>query len=109
MKRLIVTLVGERSDSRPAHPGIDACLRLAQTALGSPELDARWVRTDDPGLGSRLERSSAVWLVPGSPYASLDGALQAVRWARERNVAFLGTCGGFQHAVLEFSRNVAGA
>jgi CTP synthase (UTP-ammonia lyase) len=32
----------------------------------------------------------------------------ACRWARERRVPFLGTCGGFQHAVLEFARNVAG-
>ena len=35
-------------------------------------------------------------------------ALDAVRWAREGGHPFLGTCGGFQHALLEFSRNVAG-
>ena len=32
----------------------------------------------------------------------------ACRWARENRVPFLGTCGGFQHAMLEFARNVAG-
>ena len=36
----------------------------------------------------------------------MEGALSAVRYARETNTAFLGTCGGFQHAVLEFARNV---
>ena len=42
---------------------------------------------------------------PMSPEA-LEGALRAIRYARERNVPFLGTCAGFQHAVLEYARNV---
>jgi CTP synthase (UTP-ammonia lyase) len=49
-----------------------------------------------------------VWIAPGSPYQSLDGALAAIRFARERNVPLLGTCGGFQHVVLEWARNVLG-
>ncbi len=43
-----------------------------------------------------------------SPYKSEAGALRAIRFAREQQRPFLGTCGGFQHAVLEFSRNVLG-
>lgn len=38
----------------------------------------------------------------------MEGALAAIRYARENNVPFLGTCGGFQHALIEFARNVAG-
>jgi RimJ/RimL family protein N-acetyltransferase len=38
----------------------------------------------------------------------MDGALRAIRFARERRVPFLGTCGGFQHAVIEYARNVLG-
>jgi CTP synthase (UTP-ammonia lyase) len=38
----------------------------------------------------------------------MDGALLAIRFAREHQVPFLGTCGGFQHAVVEFARNVMG-
>jgi CTP synthase (UTP-ammonia lyase) len=34
--------------------------------------------------------------------------LEAIGWARERKLPFLGTCGGFQHALIEFGRNVAG-
>jgi len=46
--------------------------------------------------------------VPGSPYASIDGALRAIRFAREHGRPFLGTCGGFQHALIEYARNVLG-
>lgn len=34
--------------------------------------------------------------------------LAAVRVAREEGIPFLGTCGGFQHALLEYARNVCG-
>jgi CTP synthase (UTP-ammonia lyase) len=47
-----------------------------------------------------------LWIVPASPYASMEGALLAIRFARERGVPFLGTCGGFQHALIEYARNV---
>lgn len=32
----------------------------------------------------------------------------AIRFARENNVPFLGTCGGFQHLAIEYARNVMG-
>lgn len=38
----------------------------------------------------------------------MDGALNAIRFARENAVAFLGTCGGSQHALIEYCRNVLG-
>jgi CTP synthase (UTP-ammonia lyase) len=38
----------------------------------------------------------------------MDAALLAIRHARENGVPFLGTCGGFQHAVIEYARNVLG-
>jgi CTP synthase (UTP-ammonia lyase) len=36
----------------------------------------------------------------------MEGALTAIRFARENNVPFLGTCGGFQHALIEYARNI---
>jgi CTP synthase (UTP-ammonia lyase) len=36
----------------------------------------------------------------------MAGALLAIQFARENGIPFLGTCGGFQHAVLEFTKNV---
>lgn len=36
----------------------------------------------------------------------MNGALTAIQFARENNRPFLGTCGGFQHALIEYARNV---
>jgi CTP synthase (UTP-ammonia lyase) len=38
----------------------------------------------------------------------MSAALAAIRFARETRRPFLGTCGGFQHALLEYARNVLG-
>jgi CTP synthase (UTP-ammonia lyase) len=38
----------------------------------------------------------------------MDGALAAIRYAREQQRPFLGTCGGFQHALIEYARNSLG-
>src|SRR5262245_35946250 len=56
----------------------------------------------------QLRRFDALWCAPGSPYQSMDGALQGIRFAREQGWPFIGTCGGFQHVVLEYARNVLG-
>src|SRR3569833_1492336 len=100
-----VALVGDRSPNVRAHVRIPALL----TALAERDrlvLDAYWIPTED--ASADLDGFGAIWLVPGSPYRSEAGALAAGRTARERNIPFLGTCGGFQHALLEYARNVCG-
>jgi CTP synthase (UTP-ammonia lyase) len=99
-----IALVGDRSANVRAHARIpaliDALLRRDGIAL-----DAYWIATPDVAECD-LGGFDAIWLVPGSPYDSADGAIAAVRTARERQIPFLGTCGGFQYALLEFARNV---
>jgi CTP synthase (UTP-ammonia lyase) len=64
--------------------------------------------TSDPSSLDQASRLDGLWCVPGSPYHDMDAALEMIRLARERGVTFLGTCGGFQHALIEYARNVAG-
>src|SRR3984957_1248501 len=101
-----IALVGDRSANVRAHariPGlIDALVTRESIAL-----DPYWVATPD-AAGCELDQFDAIWVAPGSPYESADGAIAAVRTARERGIPFLGTCGGFQYALLEFARNVCG-
>lgn len=101
-----VALVGDRDDTITAHRAIPIALDLAARAAGVA-VAPRWLGTDAVAAAS-LDDFDAVWCIPGSPYRDMDGALAAIRHARERGVPFLGTCGGFQHAAIEYARNVLG-
>jgi CTP synthase (UTP-ammonia lyase) len=101
-----VALVGDRSPSVRSHARIPHLLDVLRQVEGLA-LDAYWIATGD-AVDTRLDEFDGIWLLPGSPYQSEDGAIAAVRVAREHGIPFLGTCGGFQHALVEFARNVCG-
>jgi CTP synthase (UTP-ammonia lyase) len=104
-----IALVGDYQPSVPAHRAAPRALELAAASLAC-RLEFVWTPT--PALDNkpeqRLATFDAVWCVPNSPYASMEGALRGIRFARETGRPFLGTCGGFQHAVIEYARNVLG-
>jgi len=103
-----LVLVGDRSDQVIAHRAIPVALELAGAGLGVG-LTWTWMHTTAiRRAAGDLAGFDAVWVVPASPYANLAGALDAIRFARETGRPFLGTCGGFQHALLELARDVAG-
>jgi CTP synthase (UTP-ammonia lyase) len=107
MQALRVGLIGDHDDSVVAHKAIPLALAMAADASGT-SIQVSWVGTDTIGNGEVLNGFDALWCVPASPYKSMDGALIAIRHAREGKKPFLGTCGGFQHAVVEYARNVLG-
>ncbi|MVO86342.1 hypothetical protein GPA10_16645 [Streptomyces sp. p1417] len=102
-----LALVGDRSPTVTSHTRVPLLLD-ALAARDGLVLDAYWIPTADAVEPGAVRGFDAVWMLPGSPYRSEAGALAAIRTAREDGVPFLGTCGGFQHAVLEFARNVCG-
>lgn len=50
----------------------------------------------------------AILVAPGFGERGIDGKVNAVRYARENKVPFLGICLGMQCCVIEYARNVAG-
>lgn len=107
MKTVRVGIVGDRDDGIAAHRANPLALALAARELGI-EVVATWLPTEAIRGDADLDGCDALWCVPGSPYRSMAGALAAIGRARERGVPFLGTCGGFQHAVVEYARHVLG-
>ena len=106
--KIKIGLIGDYSPGATAHVPIPKALRLAAVETGC-ETEESWLATEDiAGNPQQLSDFHGLWCVPASPYKSMDGALSAIRFAREKGVPFLGTCGGFQHAVIEYARNVLG-
>ncbi|GAA3074182.1 CTP synthase C-terminal region-related (seleno)protein [Streptosporangium carneum] len=104
MTTATVALVGDRSPGVQAHTRVPTILQALRERDGLT-LDAYWIPTTE---AEDLEGFDGVWIMPGSPYLSEAGAVNAARTAREHGIPFLGTCGGFQHTLLEYARNVLG-
>ncbi len=110
MKPLRVALVGDFNRRMHSHWATEASLFHAAAPLGLA-VQPHWIatpRVEQSGAAGVLDGFDAIWGAPGSPYASMDGMLEAIRYARTRNVPYLGTCGGCQYALIEFTRNALG-
>lgn len=106
---LQIALVGDFDPSFAPHPATAQALELAASNAGLA-VPIHWLSTTDAELLSAadLDGFSGYWIAPGSPYQSLTGALRVIEHARCNDKPLLGTCGGFQHVVLEYARNVMG-
>lgn len=108
MQRTVtIGLIGDFDAAIVAHRAIPRALELA-ALLARLAVAYEWIPTEYIPDPVRVSPFDGLWCVPGSPYRRMEGALDAIRYARENAVPFLGTCGGFQHAVVEYARNVLG-
>src|SRR6266850_6005772 len=102
-----IGLVGDFDANVPAHRAIPLALGMAAKAVDCI-VKWEWIGTHEIHGSERLESLNGLWCVPASPYRNMQGALSAIKYARENKRPFLGTCGGFQHAVIEYARYVLG-
>jgi CTP synthase (UTP-ammonia lyase) len=109
MSTIRIGLIGDHDWSVTAHRAIPRALELSRDTLGiACEWDWLGTKSLSDAPPSRLASYHGMWSVPATPYASAAGAFRAIRFARENGRAFLGTCGGFQHALLEYAEAVWG-
>jgi CTP synthase (UTP-ammonia lyase) len=82
-------LIGVVADFDPANATHRATEEALAHARGS--LPFEWLATDAVGDGAVLSRFAGLVIGPASPYRSMDGALRAIRYARERGVPLVAT------------------
>jgi CTP synthase (UTP-ammonia lyase) len=103
-----IGILGDYDPKSPTLPAIEKSLQHASATLNLP-VKAEWIATPSvlaPEAQKKLESFDGLWAAPGSPYKSFDGMLKGIEFARRRDWPFLGTCGGFQYALIECVRNV---
>ena len=104
---LRIALVGDYNHDVVAHQAIPLAIDDAAAVL-EITADYDWLATSEIKSRDDLVGYDAIWVVPASPYKNPEGAFIAIQYARENAIPFLGTCGGFRHAIIEYARNVMG-
>ena len=107
---LRVAILGDFDRHKHSHWATEAALYHAASWLGF-DVEPRWFPTDALEIRDaqdRLAHVDGVWGAPGSPFRSLAGMLRGIEFARTHDLPYLGTCAGFQYALIEFTRNVLG-
>ena len=108
-KLIRIAVVGDFSRYHATRRAIDGSVQHAAAKLRR-EAQTEWLVTTgiDGDAANLLAKYDGIWASPGSPFRSFDGMLRAIQFARTREWPFLGTCAGFQHALIEYARDVLG-
>src|SRR5712692_5923969 len=105
-----VAIVGKYIKHHDAYKSVDEALDHAGIALHARVLhhkvEAEEIERD--GAERVLSGVDGVLVPGGFDYRGTPGMVEAIRFARERQVPFFGICLGLQCSVIEFARNVMG-
>ncbi len=105
-----IGILGKYTALRDAYASIDKAIEHASTHL-SIKPNLQWIDTteiSDPGKELSELNLHAVIVPGGFGERGVDGKIHGVQWVRENKIPFLGICLGFQMAVIEYARHVAG-
>lgn len=109
--RCTVAVVGKYTSNGDAYKSIGEALVHAGIPNDS-EVDIRWIESDSLEHGvppaEILEGVDALVVAPGFGGRGIEGKIEAIQYARETGLPFLGICLGLQMAVIEFARNACG-
>ncbi|MEN9705466.1 MAG: synthetase [Pseudomonadota bacterium] len=104
-----IAMVGKYMQNRDSYISLNEALKHAGIQAGA-RVNIHYIEStdlEDNGL-SCLEGMDAVLVPGGFGERGVEGKIQAVRFARERGVPYLGICLGMQVAIIEYGRHVLG-
>ena len=109
-KKATIAIVGKYVELHDAYLSVAEALRHGGIA-NNTEVDIKWVHSEDlnaQNIDRILGGVDAIVVPGGFGNRGIEGKIEAIRYARENKVPFLGLCLGLQLAVIEYARNVAG-
>jgi len=107
--KVTIAMVGKYVDLTESYKSLSEALIHAGIHMLT-NVDIKYVDSEiieQQGTGA-LEGTDAVLVPGGFGERGIEGKIEAVRYARENNIPYLGICLGMQVAVIEYARNVAG-
>ncbi len=105
-----IALVGKYVSLQDAYKSILEALVHAGAA-NSCKVKVHSIQSEDvtaANVADKLKGMKGILVAPGFGSRGLEGKIEAVKYARENKIPFLGICLGMQMCVVEFARNVLG-
>nr|HDN00218.1 CTP synthase [Deltaproteobacteria bacterium] len=105
-----IAMVGKYVNLKESYKSLNEALSHGGVA-NSSEIEIDFVNSEEiqgGQLQDLLSDADGILVPGGFGSRGISGKLEAVTYARENKVPFLGICLGMQLAVVEFARNVAG-
>jgi CTP synthase len=105
-----IAFVGKYLDLKESYKSLTEALIHAGAHLDS-RVDIVWVdseKVEEEGAAKFLSDVDGVLVAGGFGSRGVEGKIEAIRYARENKVPFLGICLGMQLSMVEFARNVLG-
>lgn len=105
-----VALVGKYTELKDAYKSISEAFIHSGTA-NLCKVNIEWIQSEDltkSSVDSALKNVNGILVAPGFGERGVAGKINAVKYARENNIPFLGIGLGMECAVIEFARNVIG-
>ena len=109
-KTVRIALVGKYVELQDAYLSVVESLKHAGYDYDA-DIELEWVNAEEvteENAGEILKNADGIIVPGGFGERGVDGKINAIKYARENQVPFLGVCLGMQLAVVEFARNVAG-
>jgi CTP synthase (UTP-ammonia lyase) len=102
-----IAILGDFNPIYKTHHALNESIFQVNKYLGT-FVPCDWISTDvfDTNVVFGKGLYSSLWIAPGSPYKDFNNVLDVIRYVRVNKIPTLGNCGGFQHMVIEFARNV---
>ncbi|KHE67797.1 CTP synthase [Halobacillus sp. BBL2006] len=107
-EKATIALVGKYVELPDAYISVVEALKHAGYSYNA-DVDVKWVNSENitrSNVAEMLEGVDGVLVPGGFGDRGIEGKIEAIRYAREERVPFLGICLGMQLATVEFARNV---
>lgn len=107
---ITVGLIGKYVELKDSYKSIAEAFIHAGVA-NEIKVNVKWISsetTEDENIEELLSGLDGILVAPGFGERGIQGKINAVKYARENKIPFLGICLGMQCAVIEFARNVIG-
>ncbi len=109
-EEVTVALVGKYTQLHDAYLSVAESLKHGAVANHS-SINIKWILSEDvtkENVAELLKDVSGIVVPGGFGDRGIEGKINAIRYARENNIPFLGLCLGMQLALVEYARNIIG-